>query len=398
LRLTHSLVALGLGAGLVTAPVHVSDLHVMGGVNIPAPQVMSASAYSAMSAYGGRTLISARVNTAVTSCQLKLLSHQSFAVRYASNARYCHVNFYAYVSVAANPTPVYRTLAFEVIGRNAWGQFSRGTVYLNVAPKGSNYHMPPPPVVKTTQVPPPPVTKAVPAAPSPPAPSSQMGMGVTQYTSDNWSGYEVTGSNFTSVTGTFTVPELETDETCNSDESQWVGIDGDSVPSLIQAGISISPYDSYGECNAPDSYYINAWYELLPAYQQPIDSIFANFGDQIKVNITDQYSPGVWHINMWDLTNGENWNIDIGYNTPGTSAEWITESSTDHNNCGGQCTLTGYDPAVTYSGLSFNNNAHVSSVEAETLDQNGQYVSTPSSVANLGQLLSQGFSTSYTGF
>ena len=29
-------------------------------------------------------------------------------VTYANNARYCHVNFYAYVTVAANPTPVYR--------------------------------------------------------------------------------------------------------------------------------------------------------------------------------------------------------------------------------------------------------------------------------------------------
>jgi hypothetical protein len=103
---------------------------------IQGPAVLSASTNPrAVGAYGDTTLVIGRVNTAVTNCQLKLLSHQSFAVTYASNVRRCHVNFYAYVTIAANPTRVYRSVAFELIARNAWGQFSRGVFYINVVPK-----------------------------------------------------------------------------------------------------------------------------------------------------------------------------------------------------------------------------------------------------------------------
>ena len=183
------------------------------GVNvIQAPAVLSASTNPrAIGAYGGKTLVVGRVRTSVTTCQRKLLSHQSFPVIYASNVRRCHVNFYAYVTLGANPTHAYRSVAFELIARNAWGQFSRGVFYINVAPKGSNFNPGPPPVVKINDPPPPPppvIKKAVPyARPAPAPPSSGQGqINVTQGTSNNWSGYEVTGSGFTSVTGPSTSP------------------------------------------------------------------------------------------------------------------------------------------------------------------------------------------------
>ena len=210
------------------------------------------------------------MNTATTTCQLKLLSHQSFAVTYATNARYCHVNFYAYVTVSANPTPVYRTVAFEVIARNACGQFSRGIVYLNVAPKGSNYQAPPPPVVNTEPVPPPPPVKPVSKpTPAPASPGGGLGMTVTTSTSDNWSGYDVLDNGITSVHGTFTVPSLQSDETCNTALSQWVGIDGADNSDLIQAGVQESPIDAYGDCSAPNYFSVQPWWEILPATMRP---------------------------------------------------------------------------------------------------------------------------------
>jgi Peptidase A4 family len=396
------LAALALGAALTVAPVHTSDHHVTNTVDIPAPAVLSASAYSAVSAYGGRTLVQARVNTAVTACQLKLLSKQSFAVIYATNQRYCHVNFYAYVTVAANPTPVYRTLAFEVIGRNAWDQFSRGMVYLNVAPKGSNYHMPPPPVVNTDPAPPP-VVKAV--RPKPPAGSSSPGNpGLTTFsgTSNNWSGYEVLGNGLTSVHGTFTVPELDNDETCTSEESQWVGIDGGTAiddNNLIQAGVMETPYDAFGDCNAPSYYYVQPWWEILPATATDIDSFTAQAGDSISVSIW-QDSPGsdYWTISVVDNTNGGSFQTTQYYTGPQATAEWITESMTDNANCGGQCTETSYSPAVTYSGLGYDASTSPYDIEQMTMTQDGTDVSTPTWDGTLGQLLSQGFTTSYTGY
>jgi hypothetical protein len=41
--------------------------------------------------------------------------------------------------------------------------------------------------------------------------------------------------------------------------------------SLIQAGINETPYDIFGDCKAPDTYYITAWWEILPDYATSID-------------------------------------------------------------------------------------------------------------------------------
>jgi hypothetical protein len=377
--------------------------------NIPAPAVLSAAAYSPLGAYGGRTLIQARVNTAVTSCQLKLLSQQSFAVTYATNARYCHVNFYAYVTVAANPTPVYRSVAFEVIGRNAWGQFSRGMVYINVAPKGSDYHAPAPPVVNTS--PPPPLKQvAPPEAPAIPSTPSWPEIETTQVGSDNWSGYQLTGSNFSSVSGTFTVPSLQADETCRTGEAQWVGIDGGvdtGDNDLIQAGIMETPnvFEGYGPCLAPTNFNIYAWWDILPAGATEIPSMAANVGDRVTVSIRQSPSPDEWVINVTDDSNGQTFEAEQWFSGPGLSAEWISESYSDGLYCAGgdygttsnECTETGYTPAVSYSGLGYNHNADVMAVTAVTMEQYLP-VSTPSVVSDIGSLMSNGFTTSYTGY
>jgi hypothetical protein len=59
-----------------------------------------------------------------------------------------------------------------------------------------------------------------------------------------------------------------------------------------------------------------------------------------------------------DNTTGQSSTTEQWYDGPGNSAEWITESLSDENNCAGQCTMTGYDPAVTYNGLNYNAGAN----------------------------------------
>lgn len=401
-RAPKALVALIVGAATLTISGPALAHEVTNGPNIPAPGVLSAYAYSALGAYGGRTLIAARVTTGTTTCQLKLLSHQSFAVSYATNARYCHVNFYAYVIVAANPTPVYRSVAFEVIARNAWGQFSRGMVYLNVAPKGSDYHAPPPPVVTTDPTPPPVVQKAPPQAPTP-------SVNTVSGVSPNWSGYEAEGSGFTAAIGTFTVPRLDNDETCQTFESQWVGIDGDyNLPggtNLIQAGITEEPYDSFGDCTAPGSFYLYAWWEVLPEYQTeqnvPSYEMNVNSGDTVTVAIT-RTSDGDWSLSISDDTNNQIWTSQVPYSGPGNSAEWIDESAADGQECSGAvqgniCPMTDYSGARFWN-LQYNHNASVTTLKDVAMEQDLVDVSTPSYVPNLAQLLSGGFTVSYTGY
>ena len=121
-------------------------------------------------------------------------------------------------------------------------------------------------------------------------------------------------------------------------------------------------------------------------------------GDSITVSISGASSPGYFTIVVADNSTGQSSTTVQWYDGPGTSAEWITESVTDENNCAGQCTMTGYDPAVTYNGLNYNAGANPTGVQAETMDQGYGPVSTPSAMGTLQSLMSNGFNTSYTGF
>src|SRR5690348_9056672 len=46
------------------------------------------------------------------------------------------------------------------------------------------------------------------------------------YASTNWAGYALTGSGFTFVSGSWTVPTVDCGGTLNSDSASWVGLDG----------------------------------------------------------------------------------------------------------------------------------------------------------------------------
>src|ERR1700758_2409666 len=54
--------------------------------------------------------------------------------------------------------------------------------------------------------------------------------------SENWSGYAVTGSAFTSAHGSWTVPAVNCSQTPNTYSSFWVGIDGYSSSTVEQTG------------------------------------------------------------------------------------------------------------------------------------------------------------------
>ncbi|HXR21678.1 MAG TPA: hypothetical protein VN786_03895, partial [Acidimicrobiales bacterium] len=101
----------------------------------PAPSVLSARATpSALGPAGGQVLVSGTVNNAST-CQLVLLSHQSFPVVYSHNqTTACHGGAYsAHVTIGANPSATKRTVAFVLVARN--GTYSsRGYFYVALEP------------------------------------------------------------------------------------------------------------------------------------------------------------------------------------------------------------------------------------------------------------------------
>ena len=102
------------------------------------------------------------------------------------------------------------------------------------------------------------VTAPVPEAPAPPPPDVQPGAG----TSRNWSGYAARGGTFTSVSATWTVPQLALDGPFGADAA-WVGIGGLRGRDLIQAG---TQHSASGAGSA--SY--QAWIETLPDASQAV--------------------------------------------------------------------------------------------------------------------------------
>ncbi len=163
-------------------------------------------------------------------------------------------------------------------------------------------------------------------------------------TSDNWSGYFETGGPFTSITGTFNVPNLAASGT-TTDTSEWVGIDGVGDQSLIQAGVN----EAYDPTRRTASWNVQAWWEILPAPSTPIFSLVVTPGNVITVTIS-QLAAGLWAITVTDDTTGQTFTTDQSYSGPAQSAEWIVEAPTLIS-AGTTFTLGNYSPAVTFSNL-----------------------------------------------
>jgi hypothetical protein len=98
--------------------------------------VLSASASpAALPAGGGTISVAGRVADA-QSCQLQLLSSQSFAVVYSHNSRHCSSGtFSAQVTIGPNSTAVQRTVAFALVASNQASTSSGRFYVLLAAPK-----------------------------------------------------------------------------------------------------------------------------------------------------------------------------------------------------------------------------------------------------------------------
>ena len=121
---------LASGALGLAAPMSASA------VTLPRPVIFSALATpGTLPLSGGRVVVTGDVGNAA-SCQLRLLSHQSFPVVYSHNSTtVCRDgSFFAVVTIGANPSGVKRTVAFALVARN--GPFSfTGPFYVSLAPR-----------------------------------------------------------------------------------------------------------------------------------------------------------------------------------------------------------------------------------------------------------------------
>jgi peptidase A4-like protein len=136
----------------------------------------------------------------------------------------------------------------------------------------------------------------------------------TSSTSSNWSGYAASGGNFTSVTATWTVPNVAA--TSSGADATWVGIGGLESRDLIQAG-------TQAMVGGGDVTY-QAWIEMLPASSKPV-ALSVTAGDSVTVSIT-QTGASDWSIAMKNNTTGDRYSTTVKYVSSNSSAEWVQEA------------------------------------------------------------------------
>ena len=133
-------------------------------------------------------------------------------------------------------------------------------------------------------------------------------------TSSNWSGYVASGGTYTSVTGTWIVPQVGA--TTTGADATWVGIGGVSGTDLIQAGTQATV--------SGGSVTYEAWTEMLPDSSRTVSLAVAP-GDSVTVSITEQTS-GDWLITMVNNTTKSRYERTVRYASSRSSAEWIQEA------------------------------------------------------------------------
>jgi hypothetical protein len=157
-------------------------------------------------------------------------------------------------------------------------------------------------------------------------------------TSSNWSGYELRGDNRTYdvVEGQWYVPSVSSEFGVHAYSAYWVGLDGDGISDLVQAGTEQEYYDF--SIFSFSNYY--AWSELLP--NQPSESVISGIpvapGNQVFTEVWVGNSNGALNASggyglfyVHNLTTGEATEFETclcGTVFLGREAEWIMERPT----------------------------------------------------------------------
>ncbi len=155
---------------------------------------------------------------------------------------------------------------------------------------------------------------------APPPRHTALGPGWASY---NWSGYAITGSTYTSITGSWTVPSVSPSSGA-SYSAAWAGIDGFNNNSLIQTGTEQDYYSGA-------AHYVAWWTTSAQQFvEQPIAEPVSP-GDPMTAQISESNpATSTWSITLTDGSATHGWSFTkvVTYTGPGASAEWIMEAPT----------------------------------------------------------------------
>jgi Peptidase A4 family len=202
----------------------------------------------------------------------------------------------------------------------------------------------------------------------------------SQDTSHNWSGYAAAEGKYTSVSGTWTIPQVSSSGTPGVGAT-WVGIGGVNSRDLIQAGTQETDGGS-GRVQ------YSAWVETLPQVSQPVPFVVRP-GDSITVSIAE-LSNNNWSIDFKNNTTGKTYHTTRRYTSSHSSAEWVVEAPSSYNGIlpldnFGNVSFT--DATATQNGQSVN----LSQMHAQPitmLGSSGQKLAVPSTIGGDGSSFS----------
>jgi hypothetical protein len=212
---------------------------------------------------------------------------------------------------------------------------------------------------------------------------------VQEGVSQNWAGYTVGASSFSSVSGSWVEPAAS----CNSgqtDAAFWVGLGGSSSQSraLEQTGTEI-------DCSPSGQATHFAWYELVPKAPVKMD-LAIHAGDRISARVT--VSGTSVTVALSDNTTGQSATKTLEMSSPDTSsAEWIAEAPSQCDSTLTSCQpldLTDFD-TVRFSDATATADGHTGRISdtawtpsAVAIGDNGGAGAQPSSSNSAGSAFS----------
>ncbi|MDH6135878.1 hypothetical protein P3T37_005295 [Kitasatospora sp. MAA4] len=130
-----------------------------------------------------------------------------------------------------------------------------------------------------------------------------------------WGGYVAQGRNFTSISGSWTMPQVQCNTT-NDLFAPWVGIDGYGSQTVEQTGVQV-------DCSSGSPVY-SGWYEMYPAgpvyFSNPVSA-----GDNFTASVVSA-SRGSYTLKLTDNTQGWTKTTTKRLNGQNVSAEAVIES------------------------------------------------------------------------
>ncbi len=130
-----------------------------------------------------------------------------------------------------------------------------------------------------------------------------------------WGGYVAQGSGFSSISGSWTMPQVQ----CNSSNdlfAPWVGIDGYGSQTVEQTGVQV-------DCSS-GSPVLSGWYEMYPAAPQYFSDPVST-GDSFTGSVTTD-GQGDYTLTLTDNTQGWTEQTQQYLNAQNISAEAVIES------------------------------------------------------------------------